>query len=121
MLLGWFEQRTGRPFVEAHLWIPRLHVFGTVNLLVDTGADASLLTPDDGDKLRVNHDLLTRVRRGASTSGPAQTYVEPAELTFMDQAGESFFYRLNLDIAPSSVSLTGIPSILGRDYWTGGS
>jgi predicted aspartyl protease len=44
---GRFQQDTGRPFVEAYLELARLGVQHRVFLLLDTGADASLLMPSD--------------------------------------------------------------------------
>jgi hypothetical protein len=55
-----------RPFVLAHLAVPMQGVAGDVNLLVDTGADGTLLAPADAAALRID---LARLPAGPSSTG----------------------------------------------------
>jgi len=43
MITGRFEETSGRPVIEARLILPRLDIQGDVLLLMDTGADSSVI------------------------------------------------------------------------------
>ena len=45
MLHGRFGESSGRPYISARVFIPRLGLAGTVSFIFDTGADSSVLMP----------------------------------------------------------------------------
>ena len=106
-----------RPYVHCDLRLPRRGIIvDDVTFLVDTGADSTYLHPRDSMDAGVPFDLL----RGTSTSrgigGVASYFPEPAILLFSDEAtGQSYGYRIDINVAkPGDVS-DRIPSLLGRD------
>jgi hypothetical protein len=48
MIEGRFGNTSGAPFLEGRIILLRFGVRGLVSFLVDTGADATIITPLDG-------------------------------------------------------------------------
>ena len=130
---GFFVGPNKRPYVKAFVSLPRLGVQGFVDLMVDTGADATTIHWGDRDKLRHPDDTPMAPDTEFETTGPAfgiaviyvleggselgasvQYGVEKAAVQLRDSAGgaeiEFVLARVALDRAS-----TGVPSLLGRD------
>jgi len=117
MIRGYFST-TGarrRPFVDAvfQFSIPNLNI--EVPLLVDTGADRTILSPHDARRLEREVGInLTTLRRGTPSTGvggQADTRTIEAVLTLA-----TFSTPLTLTILePLPGPLPPIPSLLGRD------
>lgn len=117
MIRGQLIARGGRrrPFVLAHIVIPSQGISDDVNLLVDTGADGTLLAPSDATRLRLNLPQLPPGPPSTGVGGRVPTVYAQASLTL-----DSLTYQLPVRIlAPRSrvqqQALAHIPSLLGRD------
>ena len=117
MIRGYLSQSAGRkrPFVQAHVTIPSLSVSGKLELLVDTGADSTLVGPADASDLGIDIRSLPRGATSRGVGGASETVSAEATLTFEDR---SFPLTLRV-LAPQTISqrriLHSIPSLLGRD------
>ena len=104
-----------RPYVRCHLTLPRLRITGSIDLLVDTGADATYLHPSDGLEISIPFDLLQDRVVSSGIGGRATYFPEPVVLMFTDHVTRQYYgYRINMNIAkPENVS-GRLPSLLGR-------
>ncbi|GEM_PF-6635547 len=57
-LIGQFEHATGQPHLEGRLILPRLNIRAKISFLVDTGADRTLLMPQDSLDMRLDYNQL---------------------------------------------------------------
>ena len=113
MFAGYFTA-DGRPYVEGRLALPRLRVGGRVHFLLDTGADTTILHPDDGIDLRCPFDALENPAEFVGVGGALLYYMEPAVVTFgTGLAAEEF--GLAISIAKPHPVTDGLDSLLGRD------
>ena len=127
MLNGRFGHRTGRPYVDGRVIFPRLGMRGDISLLVDTGADASLLSAADALNVGVEfHRLATRSEALGIGRVFVPTYTEPAVIVFSDPSAGIWAYRGHIEIvAPEPDDCTRrtadpeespkMPSLLGRE------
>ncbi len=53
MITGFFSRNS--PYVEAHIEIPALGVSGSIQFLLDTGADGTAIMPKDGRVLGIDY------------------------------------------------------------------
>ena len=113
MIAGYFDERE-RPRVEGQVWVPRLNVVGWVNFLVDTGATATSLAPNDTRNLRVPVSELFNPVRQQGIAGTRTYYREPAVILFSDGT-EWRRFDVELYIAPPDLGANYLPSLLGRD------
>ena len=119
MVHGHFNLDTGRPLFTANIEIPRLGCQSSINFLLDTGSDTTLLLPKGGSKLGVNYAQLDRVSQGTVIGGVADGFVETAWITF---TGEDTFYAYVIDmlILPPPYEQLDESALLGRniiDRW----
>lgn len=114
-LTGWFLDPHESPFIESRVSFPRLGVSASVFFLVDTGADFSLLMPDDATNLGIDFAQLppSTDTVGGVGSG-VRIFREESVLRFAD-ATSFYVYRTDLALADPNDSGPGIPSLLGRD------
>ncbi len=119
MIRGYFSTTGGRnrPYVDGVFQFPGGVTDRSleVRLLVDTGADRTLISPRDAGQMvrRLGIDLaaLPRGAPGAGVGGQADTRTIEAVLTL-----GNFSVRLTLPILePPPGPLPPIPSLLGRD------
>ena len=118
MIRGYFSIEHGRqrPFVDAVFQFPMLGLLSIqVPLLVDTGADRTILAPSDALRLArrfgLNFGDLPQSAPGTGVGGQASTPVIEAMLNI-----DSFSTALTLTILePTPGRLLPIPSLLGRD------
>ncbi|HEY3783418.1 MAG TPA: hypothetical protein VGL56_20235 [Fimbriimonadaceae bacterium] len=120
MLKGRFGDTSGRPYLEAKIFLPRLNVSGDISFLVDTGADTCILMPSDGIRLGIDYALLRGNRECQGIGCTIHTFVEKAILVFSDEKAV-YTYSVDLDIHALDASLESVPSLLGRevlDRWS---
>jgi predicted aspartyl protease len=118
MIRGYFSDERGRrrPFIDAVFQFPTLNNQGLqVPLLVDTGADRTILSPTDALRLSrrfgINLADLPQSAPSTGVGGQATTRTIEAVLTI-----DSFSASLTLTILePMPGRLLPIPSLLGRD------
>lgn len=116
MLHGRFGESSGRPYVSARVFIPRLGLAGNVSFIFDTGADSSVLMPADAITLGVDYDLLSDPSESFGIGGSAQTFEEYARLAFADANGDRLYsYDIPILIHEPAMDAMRIPSLLGRD------
>ena len=117
MIRGYYSAAGGRrrPYVKASLRFPSIRGQGLeVELLVDTGADRTILAPLDALRLsrrfRVDLTTLPAGTRSTGIGGTTPTRVVEAVLTL-----ETVALPLTLTILEPTAPLAPIPSLLGRD------
>jgi len=115
VLRGRFGNTSGRPYIEGRLILSRLGIRSDISWLVDTGADRSLLLPDDGDRMNIDYAKLTGDEESVGIGGLSHNFVEPAILVFAEPNRFLHVYTLDLTISPPDPDLRDMPSLLGRD------
>ena len=116
MIRGYFQQQAHRrrPFVDAVFQFPQHQITIPMRLLVDTGADHTVISPADALHLEMDFGLdLATLPKATSTGvgGTADTRTIEAVLTL-----DTFSTPLSLTILePPSGPLSPIPSLLDRD------
>ena len=97
-----------RPFISARFRIPSLdNRLFPVELLVDTGADRTLLSPVDARRMQIDITALPQGSPSIGIGGQSQTRTIETELILQD-----FSIPLTLSIPETP---RPIPSLLGRD------
>jgi predicted aspartyl protease len=119
MLEGRFGDTSGAPFLEGRIILHRLGISGLVSFLVDTGADATILTPTDGRKLGIDYDSLQNPETSAGIGGPARTFQEQAILSFSDRR-YVYSYLIAVRILEPKPYNRQYNSLLGRDILRSG-
>ena len=114
MLTGRLGNTSGAPYLEAHIFFPRLSVRGLVSFLVDTGADGAIFMPTDSKKLGIRFQSLRTPTVTAGIGGSARCFTEQVVLSFSDSKFV-YSYLFPVDLAEPSISNQRIPSLLGRD------
>jgi hypothetical protein len=114
MLEGRFGDTTGAPYIEARVAIPRLSLRGSISLLVDTGADASVFMPADSRRLGINFGALRNPVTSEGIGGAAKGFNEYIVLSFSDRR-YIYSYVLDVEISAPSTHNYKFPSLLGRD------
>lgn len=117
------------PYIAAILIIPRLNIKGSINFLVDTGADATSLHLRDAIKLIGMSGISLLSGEGSATGigGSAKYFKEPTEIVFYHDDNTFEGFQFDLCVArpikswwkPRQRKLRAlqlrIPSVLGRD------
>lgn len=105
------------PFVQAYIQLPRLHVDGYIDFLIDTGSDNTVLHSRDTITLGVNFRNLRRstLTESVGVGGTARYYKEPATLAFVDEDGTLYRFSGPIHIGRKSNPNESPPSLLGRD------
>jgi len=117
MIRGYFLRSgsTVRPFVDASFEFPLLHAGSLeVPLLVDTGADRTILAPLDAMRLaeETGVDIAALPRGVPSTGVGGQTDTRTVEVIV---TLDPFSTPLTLTILDPLSHIQPIPSLLGRD------
>jgi hypothetical protein len=118
MIRGGFLQ--SRPYIAAVMLPPEVSRHGealAIWLLVDTGADRSLISPADYEKLgytygdfRAYADVEPR-----GYGGVIRAKAVPAKLLLRDDGGLFLQLAIDVDVVRPDPAVEGLPSILGRD------
>ncbi len=119
MILGEFGP-AGQPIVEGYLTLPRFSMTRNITFLVDTGAHATCIHPQDGVPAAIPFDQLEYPVTSDGVGGPATYFREGAVLEFFDgDAREIRIYEVDVLIAKPATdpmhSINRLPSLLGRD------
>ena len=120
LLAGRFGNTTGRPYIEGRLVLPRPNLSFHVSFIVDTGADQTVLMPDDGMTAGIDYNDLQGGETVSGVGGAVAAYVESAIVLFTIPKKRLFAYNIDLLIFPVAPDLQGMPSLLGRnilDSW----
>ena len=108
MIQGYFVEPRRRPFIDGRFRFPGLDNLSVdVRLLVDTGADRTILSPQDAESIGIDITSLPLGAPGSGVGGQAPTRVMEAVLTI-----GNFSTTLTLPIPETSHP---IPSLPGRD------
>lgn len=103
-----------RPFVKGVLHFPTLNRDLELRLLVDTGADRTILGPAHAERLRtelgMDFTALRRGQPGTGIGGQVATRIVEAVLNL-----ETVALPPTLTILEPTAPLAPIPSLLGRD------
>ena len=115
MIRGYFLTRRGRtrPFVDAIVEFPALGRRLRLRLLVDTGADRTVLSPVDSRRLGIN--LAALPAAGVSTGVGGQVPIRVIEATLVLGAFSTPLALTVLESPPGPPAATAIPSLLGHD------
>ena len=108
MIRGYFVYPRSRPFIDGRFRFPGLDNLSVdVRLLVDTGADRTIPSPQDAESICIDITSLPLGAPGSGVGGQAPTRVVEAVLTV-----GNFSTLLTLPIPETP---NPIPSLLGRD------
>ena len=115
MITGEFDE-DGSLTVEGELIIPRLGISERVVFLVDTGANMTVVHPQDICEASIPLRLPENMFSLWGIGGSADFYSETASLFFTDDDGITTYpYRLDIGIAAPDANNRDFPSLLGRD------
>jgi hypothetical protein len=114
MLEGRFARASGAPYIQAHVSFPRLRLRGFLWLLIDTGADVSVLMPRDSKRLNIDFHALRNSTESQGIGGIARAYQETAAISFYDRH-YIYSYNIRIEVAAQLAHNSSIPSLLGRD------
>ncbi len=114
-LTGAFKGRTKWPSIKDHIVMRRLGIRSEVIFLVDTGADHTMLSTTDIERLGIDVARLAPGPRLAGIGGQMRPFMEPATLAFREVETRIHIYRVNLLVASPRNMPRGLPSVLGRD------
>ncbi len=115
MLRGRFGDTSRRPFLEGKIYLPRLNIESNISFLVDTGADRTILMPDDTIRSGIDVSKLHGCEPVGGVGGTLTTFHEHALLVFSESKKNLYLYKLSVLIAPLGEPLAKTPSLLGRD------
>lgn len=117
MIRGYFNR--GAPHIVAQVSIPCLSIIGPVIFAIDTGADETVLLPNEATMLGVKYSKLTDQPREATRGlgGEVPAFAVPA--TVMLKAGHyGYGFEIKLLIVEFDLEkdwMLTLPSVLGRD------
>ena len=115
-IYGSFNAHNGRPLVEGAIYFPRLNLGGIVTFIVDTGADASLLSLPDARRIGVASGDLKGNHSLSGIGGAERCFREPLRLAFLVSSPDPANTRVAMYEQEISIPHKGLPfSLLGRD------
>ncbi|MDE2838368.1 MAG: aspartyl protease family protein [Chloroflexota bacterium] len=105
------------PYVYGEVYLPDLHLHTGVAFLVDTGAHATSLMPDDAAEMGLDiRNLGGRYQRVEGVGGEARYKTTRAVLRFQDHDAFGHFQEFEIDIhLTRGHAWQQLPSLLGRD------
>ena len=114
-LSGWFEGTPGTPYIDAKVDLPALVITRSIHLLLDTGADTTVLMANDAARMGIDfRNVAPSSRLASGVGGSIRLHQVSASITFSD-AENLYVYRAELAIAEPGEHNRGLPSLLGRD------
>ncbi len=108
----------GRPHISGLLAFPSLCglEYISVNFLVDSGADRSVITVNEYKDYFSYHDLLNYpLRVSTGFGGGIITRLVPAHLALRTEAGSYLFQPLMIEVPNPKKFDKTLPSVMGRD------
>ena len=117
MIRGYFNRSC--PHVAAQLAIPCIQIQGPVIFVLDTGADETVLMPNEAIMLGVDYSKLVGQPRGETCGlgGDVEAFAVPASVIF--KGGRyRYDYKIKLLIIEKDLDnewTLSLPSVLGRD------
>lgn len=114
-LHGRFGNTSNRPYIEALIVLPRLKLRGNISFIIDSGADKTMIMPDDGQRLAIDYAALSNQQICGGVGGQFTAYDESALILFSEPGKRVFIYNRTISILPQSLGVRGTPSLLGRD------
>lgn len=105
----------GMPTVLAVVIFPRLGVHASVNFLIDTGADITLISAFDAMRVGIKTEQLAQAEVLASLGGSFTVFSEPAIMVFMQEDNVLLSYEATVRIPELTDITVRMPSVLGRD------
>ncbi len=112
MIRGYFSTSGAirRPYVYCDIEFPDHPGLGTVgvDLLVDTGADRTILSPFDAERIGLDLSTLNMGRASSGIGGRASTRVVESHLSIQGYTTSLMLHILEVR--------QPIPSLLGRDF-----
>lgn len=129
MLIGRYEEGTGRPYLDAWVDLPDLGQQGWVPFVVDTGADLSMIGPDDCQRLLLPpslYDGAPHVRKSESPvigiGGVLYPFLAKARLTVLAASGDAAAAIQDFDelgiVTPEMTQGYEFASVLGWDFFS---
>ena len=115
MLRGRIGNTSGEPLLEGLLQIPSQNISNHISFLVDTGADMSILMPDDGVLMGIDYSALSDTQVVGGIGGETTIYTEPARIIFAESGKCLHAYAITLGISPVKKELEETHSLIGRD------
>ena len=105
------------PYVYGEVYLPDLRLHGDIEFLVDTGADATSLMPDDMALIGVDISRIgRRYQKVDGVGGEARYKRTKAVLRFQDHDAFGHFQEFEIDIhLMAGREAQQLPSLLGRD------
>lgn len=101
--------------MEGRLVLPRLNTRANISFCVDTGADCTVILPNDGVRIGLDYASLTGDHESIGLGGVCQNFAEPAIIVFTDPGRYLYAYMINVAICAPDPDLMDLPSLLGRD------
>ena len=120
MIEGYFDP-AGRPYVRAYLVVPGLQqALEAIPLLLDTGADNTLIQPAGARTLGISTQELVPTGTSRGIGGTTSYTTAPAFIAFQEQTWlwrkvRLVYFQTELAIALPDRSNINLPSLLGRD------
>lgn len=115
--LGGGQPPTAVPYVLATVYLPQFDRRATVTFLIDTGADVTILHPQDSLRLLVQHEILSLPNPqpiGGAGAG-ANHYPVDAVVQFLQDDGRLHAISLRVFVPDIAAHNVGLESLLGRD------
>ena len=115
VLTGRFVNTSGRPYVEGKISLLDFNISGGISFLVDTGADRTLLMPDDWRLLGLDYSVLTDAIDIGGIGGSVTFLTTIATIAFAIPGKTVYIYAVEIACAPDDQDYRRYPSLLGRD------
>jgi hypothetical protein len=104
------------PYVPAVIYLPDFDAHTSLTFLIDTGADVTVLHPEDSRRLLSDAQIrsLGNPVAFSGISAGGRHYAAPASVFLLDDDGNLKEFELTVHIAEPPHN-AGIESLLGRD------
>jgi hypothetical protein len=114
LLNGRFGDRSGRPYIQAMLFIPRLDIQANVSFLIEKGTGSSVLAAGDGLRMGIDFGKLPATQKIVGFGDvPLTLHEERAIVIFRAEEALCCYAVSLLLTAPGPAS--DVPSVLGRE------